>query len=483
MAKKLNATEKNLLKFLGSLESLPDIPEVTISEAYIGRKGITVEYNKKNKSLDDKFRKRFPKYMKEYFNGILELSGGGVRTTNGNVYVNLFPIGGGKRRRAINTKVQEEGTTVIFNQVLKNNKRFKDEESILADPDTKKELTKTFKKHGGFVDMMEEWTWTYFEQQNEFFKKYEDSKWDEFKYEGDNFVDFFKKLIKEVKDGNKKTGLKPLGKYETWNPSDIWAAYDMGEVKKEIDKNLKKPKRLSELNGLLIRLFKEKKLVGISLKKVLYGQDAHLKLVNVDTKTMRLGDVDAYGMPQIKLQMGAIFEGETVTTYIKFGNDDAYKININFSDKTKGSNLTFNTKISATPAAQGGQSPTEQVQKRLKQKSGYSGTFVNEWQKYPTMVQTPDKKGFWDQSEKWEKMYNLVSKTYKGPTPSYEKWKQFITDLYMKNKTFIAVAKLMQLHFYHDAIANYGRDSEFWTDLLYLGMKMGERFAPHAKIS
>ena len=41
----------------------------------------------------------------------------------------------------------------------------------------------------------------------------------------------------------------------------------------------------------------------------------------------------------------------------------------------------------------------------------------------------------------------------------------------------------MQLHFFYDAIDNYGRDVEFWTDLLYLGMKVGKRFAPHAKIS
>ena len=480
---KLPPTETNLIKFLNSLDFLPEVSEVDILDTEIGRAGITVEYSKKNKSLETKFKKEFSKVMKDHFNGLYDLATkDGVRTGSG-VRVVLRPSGSGKRKRAINTKVQEEGTTVVFNQVLKNNKRFKDEDSILADSDTKAELTKTFKKHGGFLDLMEEWTWTYYEQQNEFFKKYEDSKWDEFKYEGDNFVDWFKKLIKEVKDGNKTTGLKPLGKYETWNPSDIWAAYDMPAVKKEIDENLKKPKRLSELNALLIRLFKENKLVGISLKKVLYGQDAHLKLVNIDTKTMRLGDVDSYDMPQIKLQIGAIFGGETVTTYIKFGGDEAYKININVNDKTKGGNLTFNTQITATPAAQGGQSPTEQVQKLLKRKSGYKGTFVNDWHNYPLMVQQEDKKGFWDESDKWEKMYKLVSKTYQGPSPSYKDWKKFITDLYMNNKTYIAVTKLMQLHFFYDAIDNYGRDVEFWTDLLYLGMKMGNRFAPHAKIS
>ena len=52
-----------------------------------------------------------------------------------------------------------------------------------------------------------------------------------------------------------------------------------------------------------------------------------------------------------------------------------------------------------------------------------------------------------------------------------------------KDKKFIAQSKLMQLHFFHDALKNYSNKSEFWTDLFYLGMKVGDRFAPHAKIS
>ena len=487
MATKISPTQKKVLQFLSDVGEIETrAGEVPITNVELGRDGITVEYPEQTASRTKEFKTGFSNLMKQFFNNVYDLADKSGTKYSGNHYI-IFSAtkkgGATKKRKRMDTRVQEEATTVVFNRVLDNNKRFTSEESILADPKTKEELTKTFKKHGGYVEMMEDWTWTFFQQQNEFFKKYEGNKWDVFKYEGDDFVTFFKKLIKEVKDGNKTTGLKPLGKYETWNPSDIWAAYDLGEVVKEINENLKKPKRLSELNALLIRLFKENKLVGISLKKVIVDQDAHLKLVNVDTKTMRLGDVDAYGMPQIKLQMVAIFEGETVTTYVKYGSDDAYKININVTDKKKGSNLTFNTQISATPAAQGGQSPTEQVQKLLKRKPGYKGTFINDWHKYPLMVQQTDKKGFWDESAKWEKMYTLVSKTYQGPSPTYEKWKQFISELYMNDKTFIAVAKLMQLHFYYDAIDNYGRDVEFWTDLLYLGMKMGKRFAPHAKIS
>jgi len=41
----------------------------------------------------------------------------------------------------------------------------------------------------------------------------------------------------------------------------------------------------------------------------------------------------------------------------------------------------------------------------------------------------------------------------------------------------------MTLNFFHDALKGNEKNQEFWTDILYLGMKVGKRFAPHAKIS
>ena len=44
----------------------------------------------------------------------------------------------------------------------------------------------------------------------------------------------------------------------------------------------------------------------------------------------------------------------------------------------------------------------------------------------------------------------------------------------------------MQIDFYYDAFHNYSslkESADFWIALLHLGMKVGDRFAPHAKIS
>ncbi len=474
---KLTPTEKNLLNFLDEFDHLPDMPDIPFTSVELDRSGITVEYPPKNSATTKKFHKKFGEFMKEYFNSIYELSSGGVRT-NGNVYVLLSPSKSGSVERksgVIPTKIQEKGTTIVFNQVLDNNKTFKQEQDILGDDETKKKLLACFGKQ--WESRLEDWTWSYFQQQKEFFDEYKDTKWSPFVYDNQNFVDFFKALVKKVKTGNNEP-LKPLGTYETWNPSDIWAAYEMDKIKKEIDSNLKPTIKLVELNNLLITLFKDNRLVGLSLKKVMTGQDAKLKFVNTDTSKMKLGDIEEYTIKDIKLQIDNICTGETVTTYVKYGANNDYAVNINNPSKSRGTNLSFNTHIKATPAAQGGQAPVALVEKLLRRKPGSNATYINDWHKFPKDVDT-----FHKESAKYEKMYNVVKK-HIGKPLDWDAFKLFIGKMYVDDKKiFVARAKLMHLHFFYDAINNYGSDSEFWTDLLYLGMKVGKRFAPHAKIS
>ena len=47
------------------------------------------------------------------------------------------------------------------------------------------------------------------------------------------------------------------------------------------------------------------------------------------------------------------------------------------------------------------------------------------------------------------------------------------------------IAKLGLLNFWYDALRNHDKDPEFWTDLLYFGLKITAKgdFGPHAKIS
>ena len=89
----------------------------------------------------------------------------------------------------------------------------------------------------------------------------------------------------------------------------------------------------------------------------------------------------------------------------------------------------------------------------------------------------------------YETMYEFITKKQKAKT-----WTQF--QLYMggfygngnKGKQ-VAIVRCMLITFWYAALKNYStnnqKSAEFWTDLLYTGMKIkpGREFAPHAKIS
>jgi len=381
------------------------------------------------------------------------------------------PVTGGK---VINTEVQEKGTTIILNQVLRKNKTFNKKQDIMADKDTATKLRECFKGYDD--DRIEDWTHSYYEQQKEFLKKFKSNQWDEFRYDNQTFVKFFET---HIKNKTVATNLKPLDlvkKYTEWNPADIWAVYQMDKVKEKIDKNITpKTSNVAELNNLLINLFKDRKLVGLSLKKIAPKQSANLKFVNITPSNMKLSEIEKYKMSDIDFAVDNIFEGEAIATAVKFDNG-TYKIDIGHAgSRSAAGNLNFNTAIKATPGARGGQAPVAMVLKLLKN-NGTNITFVNDHNKYPTSSGE-----FLKESSTFEKYYKVV-KPYFKKTQKYSEFKKSISTLY-KDKKFIAQTKLMELHFFHDALKNYSKDPEFWTDLLYLGLKVGEGFAPHAKIS
>ena len=381
------------------------------------------------------------------------------------------PVTGGK---VINTEVQEKGTTIVLNQVLRKNKTFNKKEDIMADKDTLTKLRDVFKGYDD--DRIEDWTHSYYEQQKEFLKKFKSSQWDEFKYDNQTFVKFFETHIKNKTVANNLKPLDLVKKYTEWNPADIWAVYQMNKVKEEIDKNITpKTSNVAELNNLLINLFKDRKLVGLSLKKIAPKQSANLKFVNITPSNMKIAEIEKYKMDDIEFVVDNIFQGEAIATAVKF-DKGTFKIDIGHAgSRSAAGNLNFNTAIKATPGARGGQAPIAMVLKLLKN-NGTNITFINDHNKYPKSGEE-----FINESSTFEDYYKVV-KPYFKKTQTYSQFEKSISTLY-KNKKFIAQTKLMELHFFHDALKNYSKNAEFWTDLLYLGMKIGKGFAPHAKIS
>lgn len=446
---------------------------------------VSFEYSKNDK----KFIPEFVNYMRLFFD---------VPATFNNTTFKLEIQGSSKitinfkekkdpqeSRKQTPTQYQEKGTTDVFNNVLEKNKRYKDIADMRKDKKLMDDLRDTFsgktakKNVGDHRDKIDDWMNTFFSQQDLFLVgKYAPSEWSKFEYHGDDWVTFWSKFIKKVKtqDGS------PVGDYTTWNPSDIWAVKNKKECNDRIDAAFKADKkagdiRLSKLNNLLIKMMTDKQLVGISLKKI-EGTGAHLEEKNLDPKSMKLSEVVELKSKDIDLQLDNIVQQEKVTTYIKYAA--THTMNINLGDKKKFGNLSFNTQIKGT-AAQGGQAPVKDVLKLLHGKGG-SRIFNNDNKSYPQKLTDYQK-----DSKNFKNRYMNVKSTTKNTAwPLWDNFDDYIQDLYRDKKGPIAVAKLMQIDFYYDVFKNYPNPQEyadFWIALLHLGMKVGEKFAPHAKIS
>ena len=77
---------------------------------------------------------------------------------------------------------------------------------------------------------------------------------------------------------------------------------------------------------------------------------------------MMIGKVEDFKMKDVQFEVDNIVTGEVITNTIKLGKDVDFKIIISKSgSRSKASNLSFNTFIKETPAAQGGQAPVKFV--------------------------------------------------------------------------------------------------------------------------
>lgn len=389
------------------------------------------------------------------------------------------------------TEIQEWGSTFVFEMVLRKNKDFSKPEDILNDEDTYNTLRN--KIFYNYQDKLDNWIYTYFQQQKQFLKKYKSSEWDEFMYNNDSFVEFFSKYITDKNTGiytavTKSGEKKRIKKYTEWNPADIYAAKNMKGIKEQLDIIFRMEKKkvkgapLSRLNNYLIDLLNKKELVGISLKQIKDNAKAVLELRNTKTtyKDPHIEDKN-FKMNDIKFKIDNVHLGSTVSTYIKFGT--SFGIDVR-SSSSGFENLVFATQISGA-AAQGGNAPVAFVNELMRETNANQIKFVNDHNQYPETAADFVSKTFNYTMKDYSTWFKFVKKYFDKP-PTEEKFMGHIADLYRKGKVSggapAAQTKLMMLHFFYDTLRFHDKNKEFWLTMLYLGMKVGKRYAPHAKI-
>lgn len=384
---------------------------------------------------------------------------------------------------SVKTAIQEEGSAFVMTQVLKKNKKFESPKDILDDKETFRGLERIF--GSTYKNKIKEWVYSYFQHQKAFFKEFQPSQWDIFEHGGQDFMTFIKKRCQYVKAVSLSGEYTKVGKYETWNPADIWVIKDKAKAESAIDKAIKKDEKkfatLTELNSVLYELIDQKKLIGLSLKKINDRESAKFKYVNINPKDIEFADIETIEMKDIKIEIDTSpsKDGMIQGAYVTFADYTTYVIR---TPGNKFSNLKYESIIKGS-GGKGGAAPVDLVDEILKVKTNKK-TFINKHQDYP---QTAEE--FLDDKRDYEKMYKSLKKYIKG-TKSYGEFKSMIIDMFDTDdakKRAVAQSKLMQLNFFYDTrienIKDKEKPSEFWTDLLYISLKVGTRFAPHGKLS
>ena len=398
--------------------------------------------------------------------------------TSSKVEVRLreFTIKGG----VIPTEIQETGTTIILNAVLRNNVEFQTADSILQHKPTKEGLERVF---GTYKDRLNKWTHTYFEQQKAILdvNRFKSSSWAEFTYGDKSFTKFFESTIREVtrSDGSK------VEKYTEWNPSDIWAAYNLKPMQDAITEKLENGSNtLTQLNNLLRGYFARNELIGLSLKKISDKGEAHVAFYNNDVNDLKLKVIEDYKMNDLIFNLKGITNPNTGTVYVYYGSDKRFTMSLT---RTSGGTLSINSKIKGA-AAQAGQAIIAMVVDLLKKKLKGKKMMFDKDKKSKIYAESYDDWVNLDSKydEEYKHIYKFLKPHLENPPKEFHQFLDGILKETTDPRNFRI--KLMQMRFFYDVFSMKNDDIiEFWQDLLYLAMKVdrGSRFqfAPFAKIS
>ena len=364
------------------------------------------------------------------------------------------------------TAQQERGSAWIFRRVLRDNVRYDSWESIMNDP-------KYYELLDVFPNVSAEWLKSYYKQNVKMIEEFSDYRWNEFSRDG-GFMHYISEFVKT------RFG---IAKKDTWNTADIWMIRGKEEdYIKIIEDNIPNnpSQTIRELNTFMRTWFKQRKLVGVSLK-LISGKTANWKEYNVEDLT--LSEKNNYNFDDARIAMnymmvekqGADTFGTQDTTVNLGSGRHRFKFQIkDLAGKPPFGNLKFEGSDPNAPAARAGKAPdpfTEQIFKDL------GLMFRNDNRRY-----APDADTWNIQKSQWQRIFRIVSGspgvTMKG---TEEDFVAGMDAMYQQPDArspargpWIAQSKLMQLDFIYATFdqMNATERREFWTDMTFLSLRL-----------
>jgi hypothetical protein len=377
------------------------------------------------------------------------------------------------------TRRQELGSAWIMRRSLKDNQRYKSWEDITKD----KKYAELAGPKGIYPQVTAEWLKVFYLQQEKMLEEFSNPKFTEFNREY-GFMDYITKLVQ------KEFG---ISKKDTWDPADIWCIKNEKKVISDIQKlvNKKEFETIGQLNAYLRTAFKERIIVGISLKKI-SGKQAKYEEVNVkgfefpETKkpvfkvcylrcdlSIKPGTKDNKSAPNVK---NSDFWLETEED----GKKVIYKIDIGPSSSSKFTFVKFEAKSSAATKARLGKAKAEYVRSLFQE---YKVPIDSSALDYPK-----DSAEFLKRQAEFVKMFKEIQSN-RNIITNVANEKQFLENMksfFMnseKGKSVTANSKCQQVAVFA-AFAKLSQDklAEFGTKMVISGQKKGEEFGPFGKL-
>ena len=379
------------------------------------------------------------------------------------------------------TAQQERGSAWIFRRVLRDNIRYDSWEALMNDP-------KYYELLDVFPNVSAEWLRSYYKQNVRMLHEFDNYRWNEFSRDG-GFMFYISNFVKQ------RFG---IARKDTWNTADLWMIRGKEEeyIKEIEDQIPDNPSQtIRELNMIMRSWFKNRKLVGVSLK-LISGREAQWKEYNVDDLTLDEKDNFNFDdatilMNFMRVQKDGAFTFGTQDTTIKLGSGrHKFKFQIkDLSGKPPFGNLKFEGSDPNAPAARAGKAPepfTEQIFKDL------GLMFRNDNKRY-----APNAEVWETQKSQWQRIFRIVSNSagvkMKGTENDFV---EIMDAMYQQEDargpargTWIAQSKLMQLDFIYAIFdqLNAKERREFWTDMTFLSLRLSGNvekgfFGPFGKL-
>lgn len=367
------------------------------------------------------------------------------------------------------TRMQELGSAWIFRRVLNDNVSYSKPEDIIRD-----------KKYNELVKIYpainQTWVNNYFKQQKTMFREFRQSTFKEFNREG-GFMDFISDLV--------RTKFK-ISKKDSWDPADIWLIKNESKVTQDIKDSMNKKgmASIAELNALMRTMYKQRRLVGVSLK-LISGKDAKYEEVNIDESLFP--DVKDYNFNitsmACKLGLKSNDEMESqdtriVVEAIENNKKTEYDFQIKPNTTSRYANLKFEPTAKGAAAARLGKVPLNKLDVLLKD---YDIDFENKHQDYPMDQEQFNSKEsilYIKQAYKKLKKENVNM----GDIKNVDDLTTNLRVVFGK-KPFIANSKLMQINFlFHVLSLKKEKRDDLFTDMTFLAQKKGREFGPFGKL-